>query len=87
MNARERMRAFFNREPIDDMPHLEWAVWWNLTMERWEKEGLDTSMDPKLLKKSLGLDYDKQIWFKNWIAEDIPRFKDSPKGLINNEKD
>ena len=49
MNHVERFRAVVNGKPVDRMPMVEWAVWWDLTIERWRGEGLpefDTSLHP-----------------------------------------
>lgn len=51
MNARERLVRTLNFERCDDrLPMVEWAAWWDLTFERWKKEGLppDISWDDSL---------------------------------------
>lgn len=40
MKASERMSAFFARKDIDRLPVIEWAPWWDKTIERWRGEGL-----------------------------------------------
>ncbi len=41
MTNRERFRAVFNFEmPDDRLPVAEWAPWWNVTVEAWNKQGL-----------------------------------------------
>jgi hypothetical protein len=45
MTQLERFRAVMNFQPVDRLPRLEWAVWWNLTVERWHSEGLPSFMD------------------------------------------
>ena len=41
MNPRERFLKVLNFEkPGDRLPLIEWAPWWDQTIERWKKEGL-----------------------------------------------
>ncbi len=43
--------------PADRMPMVEWAAWWDKTVERWETEGLDTTgLDYGKLQEYFGLD-------------------------------
>lgn len=67
MNASERMTALFKGDKIDRLPVMEWAPWWNLTLERWQKEGL--SVDIKSynscldIQRHFGLDACVQTYF------------------------
>jgi hypothetical protein len=45
MNNRERFRAIMEFQPFDRLPVVEWAPWWNQTIERWHAEGLPWSGD------------------------------------------
>lgn len=61
--SRERFRAIVNFEPFDRLPLVEWAVWWNETIERWYRGGLDSSLKNRYdLYKHFGLEQYKQIW-------------------------
>lgn len=40
MTASERFYNFLNGKEVDRAPVMEWAPWWNLTVERWLGEGL-----------------------------------------------
>lgn len=40
MTASERFAAFMAGKPVDRTPAVEWAPWWNLTVDRWLSEGL-----------------------------------------------
>ena len=56
MNARERFVRTLNFEKCDDrLPMVEWAAWWDLTIERWKTEGLpkDISWEDSLAFFSL----------------------------------
>ena len=56
MTASERINKFFNNEEIDRLPMLEWAPWWNLTLDRWYNEGLDRNIPFWEITEHLGLD-------------------------------
>lgn len=43
MNARERFHAIMNFQPFDRLPLLEWAGWWDQTIDRWHGEGLSAT--------------------------------------------
>jgi len=67
MTVRERYISCLNFEKPDRLPMMEWATWWNKTVERWMEEGLEIGPDEKLstgeaLQKQLGLDVHMQIW-------------------------
>jgi hypothetical protein len=49
--------------PEDRMPIIEWASWWHLTIERWQREGLSRELDSIGIKRHFGLDVDYQNWF------------------------
>ena len=40
MNVRERFHNIMSFKPVDRMPVVEWACWWDETIEAWEKDGL-----------------------------------------------
>ncbi len=53
-----------NFEPFDRLPVIEWAEWWDKTVDRWHAEGLpDTLTDRYAICESFGLDVYKQDWF------------------------
>jgi Uroporphyrinogen decarboxylase (URO-D) len=43
MNVKERFHASMNGEAVDRLPIMEWAVWWDQTVNRWKAEGLPTT--------------------------------------------
>ena len=46
MNSRERFLKTINFERLDDrLPMVEWAAWWDKTIERWQSEGLPSHLD------------------------------------------
>jgi hypothetical protein len=63
MTPRERFEAIVNFEPYDRLPLVEWAIWWDETIERWHAEGLDPSLrDRYALYEHFGLEQYKQTW-------------------------
>ena len=57
MTARERFLAVLNGSPCDDrLPMVEWAAWWDKTVERWEQEGLPPNLDFSQSLQYFGLD-------------------------------
>lgn len=66
MTNRERFQAVLNgRKPDDRLPVVEWATWWDLTIKRWQGEGLDPNLSGDELFKSLNLDVLRQFWFRH----------------------
>jgi len=46
MSIRERFHAVLNfRKPEERLPMVEWAAWWDRTVQRWEGEGLPRGLD------------------------------------------
>jgi hypothetical protein len=51
-----------NFRPVDRLPHVEWAGWWDKTIERWHEEGLPHSLtDAGEIREYLGLDVYRQM--------------------------
>ncbi len=73
MSVRERFQAIMNFQSFDRLPILEWAIWWNQTLDRWRKEGLPAGvMDHTALCAHFGLD----LYLQDWIA---PRMAGCPQ--------
>ena len=68
MTNRERFLRTLNHRPVDRLPVLEWATWWDLTVARWKGEGLgeipeiDGLNADEALRAHLGLDLLMQEW-------------------------
>lgn len=56
--ARQRFLDVLNRrQPVGRMPMIEWAAWWDKTVERWGTEGLDVAgKTSNQIEEMLGLD-------------------------------
>ena len=64
MNTPERFRAAMDFRPFDRLPILEWAGWWDKTIERWHAEGLPEALTDRYdICRHFGLDVYKQDWF------------------------
>ena len=62
MNTRERFHALMDFKPVDRLPMIEWAIWWDKTVQRWVNEGLTCSTDRYDLYTHFGLDMYRQQW-------------------------
>ena len=65
MTARERFHAAFDGKPVDRLPMVEWATWWDKTIDRWHGDGLPaelTNKTPCEISEYFGLDPWFQIW-------------------------
>lgn len=66
--VRSRFRkALAGELPADRLPVVEWAMWWDQTIQRWEGEGLPQGLDDYAIKRYLGLDMDYQLWFPQFL--------------------
>ena len=62
MNHRERFVRAMNFRPVDRLPVLEWAGWWDRTVNRWREEGLPPERtDAGDIRAWFGLDPHRQI--------------------------
>lgn len=80
MNTRERFQAVLNFKSPDRLPVMEWASWWNKTIERWQTEGLPV-MESREVMKYFNLDLHYQNWIRP-ITVSLPQPKESGKGII-----
>ena len=85
--TQETVRSRFHKVmtghlPDDRLPRLEWAHWWNLTIDRWQQEGLPVELDVIGVKRHFGLDVDYQIWFPQHTPEAPLSY--SSEGLLHN---
>ncbi len=67
MTTRERFHAVLNRQDFDRLPLIEWASWWDKTIEFWQGEGLPKNIDRNSLDMLdyFGLDRYQQFWFRS----------------------
>jgi len=60
----QRCRAVLNFQPADRLPRIEWAGYWDQTLNRWRREGLPAEPGDafKIRNELFGLDPYWQIW-------------------------
>ena len=88
MTASERFAAYLAGKEVDRMPVIEWAPWWDLTVNRWiNEDGLDKKYsDVEQLQGYFGLDKCLQTNI-NCRTDKTPRPAEYGQGIIADEKD
>lgn len=86
MTNRERVAAVLDGRRVDRLPVVEWATWWNLTIERWTSEGIPNLTGSDKLETYFGLDPLHQIWLFNQ-NENCPQPASHGAGIICGEAD
>jgi hypothetical protein len=87
MTTRERFQAVMNFRPFDRLPIVEWAIWWNHTIDRWRKEGLPSNLTDRYdICRHFGLDMYFQHWFRA-CAPDCPEPMRHGGGIISSAED
>src|ERR1019366_1431690 len=87
MNHVERFRALMNFQPVDRLPRWEWAMWWDLTIERWHREGLPADLNDVFeISQHFGLDPYKQFWFST-TDPTIEAVQHHVEGTVSNMDD
>lgn len=57
MTTRKRFGQVFSLvPPVDRLPMVEWAAWWDLTIRRWKDEGMPPELDWEGSLRYFGLD-------------------------------
>lgn len=82
MTPRARFHAVMNGQPFDRLPVVEWAMWWDKTLQRWWQEGLPATVtDRYAIGDHFGLD----LYWQDWIPSRKPSCPSNPAhgaGLI-----
>ncbi|MDZ7294763.1 MAG: uroporphyrinogen decarboxylase family protein [candidate division KSB1 bacterium] len=69
----ERFRRVMSFAPVDRLPMIEWAMWWDKTLARWYEEGLPRHLtDFTDINVFLGHDPYRQIWVSA-LGPDCPK--------------
>jgi hypothetical protein len=77
MKNRERFLNALNFKPVDRLPIIEWAIWWDKTIDRWKREGLPNELNEEgEIRNFFGLDPVRQCWIN-------PRKPGFPENEIN----
>ena len=84
MTNRERIVNALHFKPVDRLPMVEWAAWWNKTIQRWQAEGLPAGIDVSGYWK---LDDLHQFWISS-SAPELAAYKlENSNAYIRNEAD
>jgi hypothetical protein len=76
-----------NFQPFDRLPLLEWAVWWDKTIDRWHSEGLPEQVTDRYeIYKHFGLELYKQDWFDGRLPE-CPQPPSHGAAVVSSEAD
>ena len=63
MTNRERFNNIMRFKPVDRLPRIEWATWWQDSTARWLDEGMPPYENNVELMRYFGLDLLVQEWF------------------------
>jgi len=86
--VRSRFRQVMAGElPDDRLPIIEWATWWDLTIARWEGEGLPKGLDKSEAKRFFNLDMDYQLWLPQMKPDAVSRVPGDTSRWIRDEAD
>jgi hypothetical protein len=86
MTNRERFQKTFAFQPVDRLPVIEWAGWWNLTIDNWHKQGLSEELvDANDIRDFFGQDSHRQLWIGATGPDCPPRSSENP--LIKDRQD
>lgn len=81
MTTRKRFHTVMDFEPFDRLPVVEWAPWWDQTLDRWHKEGLPPDLQGPEIDRFFGLDIYRQYWFAS-LGPSCPRPPHYGAGII-----
>ncbi len=84
MNTRERFKAVMSFKPFDHLPIVEWAPWWDKTIERWHMEGLPPTVTDRYdIYQHFGL----ECYQHEWISPAIPHAPSHGAPVMSTEAD
>ncbi len=89
MTNRERFsKLMANDSSIDESPAIEWALWWDKTLQKWEEEGMPKGMTDHQIYEYFNLDKITQFWFPHY-TDDCPKPESEyvGPGIIRDEED
>ena len=87
MRNRERFRRVLSLQPVDRLPIIEWASWWNQTMDRWHQEELPAELASAFeIRRYLGLDDVQQCWIPA-VGPGAPAPASHGAGLVADERE
>jgi len=86
MKANERFGNLLRGRVFDRLPMIEWVPWWDITLERWKKEGLPGNLGCRDIQLFFGLDACIQNWI--WVqSKDTPVAPYHGAGIMKTRED
>lgn len=86
MTNLDRFLAAMDGKPVDRLPMIEWATWWDKTIARWEGEGFPRGLNWDEKFEFWNLDSHKQFWL-NSCGRGCPSAPGHGLGIIEDEAD
>ena len=87
MTTHERFQALMHFQPVDRLPLVEWAGWWDKTIERWRSEGLPADLNDRYdICRHFGLDVYVQCGLPT-RGPDCPQAPGHGLGIVANMDD
>ena len=87
MNSSKRFKRYLAGEAIDRCPVIEWAPWWNLTVERWRDEGLPEELRAcEDIQEHFGLERFISTYV-GYTTQATPKVRGEGLGIMDDEKD
>jgi hypothetical protein len=87
VTTRERFRRVLQFKPVDRLPVIEWAGWWDKTIERWHAEGLPAELqDAAEIRQYFGQDRHCQMWVSPRAAT-CPTAPSHGAGIVRDRAD
>ena len=88
MTVRERFQAVMNFQPFDRLPIVEWAGWWDKTIERWHGEGLPADVTDRYdVYRHFGQDMWLQDWLPTRDGRNCPQPASHGAGILADQAD
>jgi hypothetical protein len=82
MRDRERFKRLMNFEKVDRLPVVEWAGWWDKTINRWYSEGLPINLkEDGEIRAYFNFDTWRQYW-TDPKKETIPENRQNYKPIV-----
>lgn len=85
-NVQDEVKKVLNFDTPSRMPVVEWCLWWDETIARWEEQGMSVGLDSMGLYDYFEVDKNVQFWLDHY-SEQCPKPEHQSLGLINNESD
>ncbi len=86
MTAREQFNAVMGKKIPSELPLLEWAMWWDKTVDIWCEQGLERGLSNEQMQQHFGLVRQEQFWLSH-KSPDCPKDTSHGSGIIKTMED